>query len=134
MVRQVVRCDKIVQTFAGRVARRANRMQPNPKENTRMESERQVLRFLCAGGADAAAQQNVARRLADYSWRDADHEILFEAIGELLAREPRRILRELPAAITRRGFPDIACEWLAEDSAMDSTDAMELTEKLLRAS
>ncbi|HEV2287711.1 MAG TPA: hypothetical protein VGR81_02025 [Candidatus Acidoferrales bacterium] len=109
-------------------------MQPNPKENTRMESERQVLRFLCAGGADAAAQQNVARRLADYSWRDADHEILFEAIGELLAREPRRILRELPAAITRRGFPDIACEWLAEDSAMDSTDAMELTEKLLRAS
>ncbi len=74
------------------------------------------------------------RRLADYSWRDADHEILFEVIGELLAREPQQILAHLPAAITRRGFPDISCEWLARDCGMDSAQARELAEELLRAS
>lgn len=109
-------------------------MEPNRRTKPRAERERQLLRFLCASETDAAIRKSVARRLADYSWRDADHEILFEAIGELLARDPRHILSELPAAITRRGFPDIACDWLAEDSGMDSADAMEIVEELLRAS
>ena len=111
-----------------------NTMEPSQKENARTECERRLLRFLCAREADAAARRSVARRLADYSWRDADHEILFEAISELLRDEPRQILSELPAAITRLGFPDISCEWLAVDCGMNSTQARELAEELLRAS
>jgi hypothetical protein len=133
-VRQPTRCDRIETEFAGEAARMTNTMEPSQKEDARTECERRLLRFLCAREADAAARRSVARRLADYSWRDADHEILFEAISELLRGEPRQTLSELPAAITRRGFPDISCEWLAEDCGMDSTQARELAEELLRAS
>lgn len=98
------------------------------------ESEMQLLRFLCASGEDTSRRRKLLHQLAWYSWRDNDHRILFEAIGELLARNPQKVLEHLPAELTRRGFPDISCDALAVPPALDSDAALALAQKLLRAS
>ncbi|MGB6484006.1 MAG: hypothetical protein WBE86_11025 [Candidatus Acidiferrales bacterium] len=99
-----------------------------------IEAEKQLLRFLCANGEDSAARQKFWQRLSEYSWRDRDHEVLFETIGELLSSAPRQILAQLPAALTRRGFPDISCDFLFTPPQLSAAAALALAEELLRAS
>lgn len=98
------------------------------------ENEEQLLRFLCASGEDIANQRELVQKLRQYSWRDNDHRILFETIGDLLVRNSQTILDHLPAKLTRRGFPDISCDALATPPALDSHAAFALAEQLLRAS
>lgn len=98
------------------------------------DTEAQLLRFLCASGEDIAQRRRVFQRLSQYSWRDNDHRILFEAIGELLARNSQKILEHLPAELTRRGFPDISCYALSAPAELTPDAALALAEKLLRAS
>lgn len=98
------------------------------------ETEEQLLRFLCASGEAIAQRREISHRLRQYSWCDNDHRILFEAIGELLERNPQRIIEHLPAELTRRGFPDISCDALVAPSTLNSEAALALAEKLLRAS
>lgn len=110
-------------------------MPPRDTSVSRIENEAQLLRFLCASSADDIGQRRkVCQRLSRYSWRDNDHRILFESIGELLARNSQAILDHLPAELSRRGFPDISCDPLCAPSALDSDAALALAEKLLRAS
>jgi hypothetical protein len=99
-----------------------------------METEKQLLRFLCASGEDAGARRKLFRRLSEYPWRDRDHEILFGAIGELLSSAPGQILAHLPAALTRRGFPDISWEGLAASPQINEAEALALAEELPGAS
>ncbi len=101
---------------------------------SRAENEKSLLRFLCANGQTVAQRRQVYRQLAQYSWRTNENQILFEAIGELLAAAPAQILSHLPATLTRRGFPDISCDALAGSCALDAAAAFELAEELLRAS
>lgn len=98
------------------------------------ENEEQLLRFLCASGEDIANQRELVQKLRQYSWRDNDHRILFEAIGELLAHNSREIILQLPAALTRRGFPDISCDALSAPSVLNSATVLALAEEILRAS
>ncbi|HKF51559.1 MAG TPA: hypothetical protein VKB26_04555 [Candidatus Acidoferrales bacterium] len=101
---------------------------------SRIENEKHLLRFLCASREEIAQRQKLFQRLTQYSWLANDNQILFEAIGELLATAPQQILSHLPAALTRRGFPDISCDALAEPSTMNAPAAFALAEELLRAS
>jgi hypothetical protein len=99
-----------------------------------IENEKQLLRFLCASCENTADHRALCRQLSKYSWRDRDHAILFEAIGELLSAAPREILAHLPAALTRRGFPDMSCDWVAAPAELKADAAFALAEELLRAS
>lgn len=101
---------------------------------SRIENEKQLLRFLCASNEDASQRRELVTRLNQYSWRDNEHQILFEAIGELLASAPQQILSHLPAALTRLGFPDISCDALAESPRINTAEALALADELLRAS
>lgn len=98
------------------------------------ENEEQLLRFLCARGEDITLRREMAHKLRQYSWRNNDHRILFEAIGELLARNSQNILEHLPAELTRRGFPDISCRALSAPSSLNSEAALALAAQLARAS
>lgn len=101
---------------------------------SRTKNEKRLLGFLCASNEDIAQRRQLFQRLSQYSWRDNEHQILFEAIGELLATAPQHIMSHLPAALTRLGFPDISCDALAESPCITSTTAFALAEELLRAS
>jgi hypothetical protein len=109
-------------------------MHSNDTSVSLIESEKQLLRFLCASDQNVAERQRVCRQLSKYSWRDRDHAILFEAIAELLSAAPREILAHLPAALTRRGFPDMSCDWLTRSAQLNGDEAFALAEELLRAS
>jgi hypothetical protein len=109
-------------------------MRSNNNSVSCAENEEQLLRFLCANGEDLALRREAFQRLRQYSWRDNDHRILFEAIGALLACNSQNVLEHLPAELTRRGFPDISCDALAGPSPMKTDEALALAQKLLRAS
>src|SRR5579863_6513230 len=101
--------------------------------DSRGEREIRVLQFVCSAAADESERAAVIRALADYAWLDADNEILFEAIRALFARNPANILSELPAALTRRGFPDLPWEPLKQRSPLALGEALALADELLRA-
>lgn len=70
--------------------------------------ERQILRALCSDNARAETGHFV-RELSSYSWRDPEHATVFQAIRSLAARGRTSWRDELPAEVTRMGFPDV--EW-----------------------
>lgn len=111
----------------------ANRLNPDPQENARGDSERQVLHFLCASREEIAQRRKLFQQLRQYPWSESENQILFEAIGELLTTAPHQIPRHLPGALTRLGFPDIDCDALADSPRINSTAAFALAEELLRA-
>jgi hypothetical protein len=94
-------------------------------------AETKLLQFLCDAHGDLAARRRILRMLGNYSWRRHDNTIFFECIRELFARVPRQILAQLPAALTRRGFPDMPCELLAPQSELTAAAALALAEHLL---
>ncbi|HVB07678.1 MAG TPA: hypothetical protein VNF00_01915 [Candidatus Acidoferrales bacterium] len=100
---------------------------------SRSGREIQLLQFVCDTAGDEPARGAVIRALANYAWLDADNEILFEAIHRLFARNPADILSELPAALTRCGFPDLPWEPLMQRSSLAPGEAVALAAELLRA-
>ena len=101
--------------------------------NSRGEREIQLLQFVCDAAGDALARAAVIRALADYAWLDAENEILFETIRGLFAWNTANILSELPAALTRRGFPDLPWEPLMQRSPLALREALALADELLRS-
>ncbi|MHB8541843.1 MAG: hypothetical protein ACYDCD_13035 [Candidatus Acidiferrales bacterium] len=100
---------------------------------SRGDREIRLLQFVCDAAGDEPARGAVLRALADYAWFDADNEILFETIRGLFARNPADILSELPAALTRRGFPDLPWEPLSQRSPLLPDEAVALAGELLRS-
>jgi len=94
-------------------------------------AELRLLQFLCGAKAPVAARKKITAMLAVYSWSSADRTIFFECICELLEQRSARIFEELPAAVTRRGFPDMNCEVLATDSMLKPSAALVLARALL---
>jgi hypothetical protein len=99
-----------------------------------IEDEKRLLRFLCSNAEDLSVRKELLQRLNKYSWRERDHQILFEAVSELLLAAPHQVLEHLPATLTRRGFPDISYSWLAGSPALDAAAVFALAEELLHAS
>ena len=108
-------------------------MASNIFASSRADKETRLLQFVCDANEDTPARGSVIRTLADYGWLDADNEILFEAIRELFARNPRDILDHLPAELTRRGFPDLSWEPLRQHSRLVGVEAVALVGELLRS-
>jgi hypothetical protein len=98
------------------------------------KSEIKLLQFLSDANANPSERGEVAQVVKHYRWSVPDNTILFECICELLLAAPRQILAHLPAALTRRGFPDISCDALAGPSPMNTDEALALAQQLLRAS
>ncbi|HEV3482010.1 MAG TPA: hypothetical protein VGR97_06730 [Candidatus Acidoferrales bacterium] len=77
---------------------------------TATELEFEVLRALCVLPGDNAARARLANELKGYRWEHADHRVIYEALIEINSADGETLRRELPAAVTRMGFPDIHWE------------------------
>ncbi|MGC1106399.1 MAG: hypothetical protein WA876_07660 [Candidatus Acidiferrales bacterium] len=100
----------------------------------REEAETNLLQLLCDANANANTRGRLLQILASYRWSAPDNSVLFECIRDLFMHDPKQILTHLPAALTRRGFPDISCGALAEPPRVNAAAAFALAEELLRAS
>ena len=65
-----------------------------------------MLRALCTlPGADARAK--LADELRGYRWENTDHRVIYETLLQIDSADGETLRQELPAAVTRMGFPDI---------------------------
>ena len=101
---------------------------------SRTQMEMALLQFLCCTTNDGAARQKLLRTLAQYVWSNHDNALFFDCICHLFERDRKHILANLPAELTRRGFPDMPYEILAEPAGLNSASALALAETLLRSS
>ncbi len=74
---------------------------------TTTELELAVLRALCTRPGGDAAYAKLANELKGYHWKHADHRVIYEALIKTNAADTETLRRELAAAVTRMGFPDI---------------------------
>ena len=78
---------------------------------TTIELELAVLRALCTQADEAiAAREKLVDELKRYRWEHADHRVIYDALIKTSAADTETLRRELPAAVTRMGFPDIRWE------------------------
>jgi hypothetical protein len=103
-----------------------------PRRLSRPEVESKLLEYVCDTTADPETRKELLQILLEYTWLDADNEILYESIRLLFDVDPQRILFHLPSVLTRRGFPDISCEPLAGPSMLSSMAAICMAGDLLR--
>jgi hypothetical protein len=69
--------------------------------------ERDILRSLCASSIDTANWKRVLSRLAAHEWRDPEHKVIYDALGAIRSADSKTRRDELPAQVTRMGFPDV---------------------------
>jgi|SRR6516225_12365979 hypothetical protein len=68
-----------------------------------VENERQVLRALCQDTLATRARLNTLR---SYCWREPLHQVIFDFLISMPSANPELMREQLPAHLTRRGFPD----------------------------
>ena len=69
--------------------------------------ERDILRSLCASDFDRATWKRMLARLSQHEWRDPEHTVIYHALGSIRGNDSAARRQELPAQVTRMGFPDV---------------------------
>lgn len=75
-----------------------------------LDAERRILSLICQAPARGTVRSELERELADYSWREREHQIVFEVLQEIPSSNPQTIRQQLPVRLTRKGFPDLNLE------------------------
>jgi len=84
-------------------------MPKDPNGEPVVEVEREVLQALCQGALDPRASLNTLR---SYRWRESLHQVIFDFLISMPGANPELMREQLPAHLTRRGFPDFDLTWL----------------------
>jgi len=79
--------------------------------NSILALERHIVQAFCVGEYPPDDWDILASQLAEYRWLDPDHKVVFEALRAIKSRDPKTRRDELPAQVTRMGFPDV--DWKA---------------------
>jgi hypothetical protein len=97
-----------------------------------LHTEQLILKFLCASPA-AGTAQDLKSSLASYKWHTHDHSVVFEALQRLSsASTPAQLREQLPAQLTRMGFPDVNYEIFFEGEIPEVNELPALVKTLLR--
>jgi hypothetical protein len=70
------------------------------------EIECRVLQLFCQTADDGTLREMARELLAHYRWSDATYQAIFELIMRLPQMSCQALRDQLPALLTRRGFPD----------------------------
>lgn len=94
------------------------------------EKERRVLRALCQGTFEGNVRASARALLAGYRWREPLHQVIYEAILAIPGDTPGVIQSELPARLTRRGFPDFQLDDLFRSQNLSKDEVEGLMREL----
>jgi len=72
-----------------------------------IDLERKILRALCARANSRSSWAAIQRKLAGYVWMEPDHAVVYGALQRIRSRDPKTLRDQLPAEVTRMGFPDL---------------------------
>ncbi|MGH9398059.1 MAG: hypothetical protein ACRD18_14565 [Terriglobia bacterium] len=95
--------------------------------------ERQILRVLCQGFHDGPLCEDAWRSLGNRVWHEAEHQVIFSALAAHRDRPLALIREQLPARLTRLGFPDAAWEDLLHPHGLDRAGAEEIIKRWLES-
>jgi hypothetical protein len=87
------------------------------------ELERQLLCALCQGGSEDWLKESARSLLSAYRWSDPTHQALFEIVMSFPAASAAALREQLPARLTRRGFPDFDLELLFASTPPSAAEA-----------
>lgn len=104
---------------------------PHPIEHPYIEIEREVLRFLCQGIEVGKLDREVRAALRAYRWRQPLHQAIFQILCDLPADLPGLVREQLPARLTRQGFPDVEWESYFEPPGFAEDEVRGLVKRLL---
>ena len=103
---------------------------PLAQDPDRIQQELQLLQFLCQPDAAGMHRTRVLGRLSRYSWREPDHQVIFEALSEISAAPPHELRALLPAQLTRKGFPEMSLDVYFQPPDLSPDAAEELAHSL----
>jgi hypothetical protein len=92
--------------------------------------ERKILRALCIGVSTPDDWNQLASRLSGHLWQDPDHKVVYEALRAIKSREPKTRRDELPAQVTRMGFPDMDWSLYFEGEELSAPELEKLMRRL----
>ena len=72
--------------------------------------EIQVLQAICQGTLPGETVEAARELLGQYEWHDPIHSLIFKSWLSLPEVSPEIFREQLPAMLTRRGFPDVDLE------------------------
>jgi hypothetical protein len=93
--------------------------------------ECRVLGALCTHPS-GERYENCVAALGNHAWWDAEHRVIYEAVRRIGFLPPAARRRELPAEVTRLGFPDVDCSAYFEGESATPSELPELI-RLLHA-
>ena len=86
---------------------------------------------MCQGAADGRVKARGVELLADYRFRDAIHQVVFDALGKLSTDAPATIRALLPERLTRQGFPEVDLDAYFQPHGLIVAAAVSLMRELL---
>jgi hypothetical protein len=98
-----------------------------------IEIERRVLRILCQSVGEALVRERARELLANYRWSDGAHQAVFEITMCFPSTSCQALREQLPARLTRRGFPDFDLDALFTIPAPSGCEAEAWIRKLAQA-
>jgi len=108
----------------------ATRNSETSQESHILEVERQVLRALCQGTPQGSVRATARDILRTYRWREPLHQIVFEVVLGIPTEAPEVIREQLPARLTRKGFPDVDIEGFFKPHGLSKEEAERLIRQL----
>jgi hypothetical protein len=101
---------------------------PDPAEVIGVEQR--VLRVLCQGTPEGSIRETARMVLRGYRWRELMHQVIFDILLSIPTEMPGVIQSQLPARLTRRGFPDVDIDDFFQPHGMSKKHAEELMQFL----
>lgn len=91
---------------------------------SRIRLERRLLAALCTGTPEGSVRAAAQARLSNYLWADAAHRAIFEIVMSFPSTKADALREQLPARLTRRGFPDVdfVCLFSSPTAAQEEVD------------
>jgi hypothetical protein len=92
--------------------------------------ERRILQALC--GLEIAPQNwdRLAGSISEYSWREPDHRVVYDALRGIRTQDSTTRRDQLPAQVTRMGFPDVDWSLYFGSEEMPDCEIEELIRRL----
>jgi len=94
------------------------------------DRERLVLSALCLGTPEGAVRASARRILAHYRWREPLHQVVYQVVLAMPFDSPEFARQQLPARLTRAGFPDVEVEDFFRPHSFSQATAEELMHDL----
>ncbi|MGH9803725.1 MAG: hypothetical protein ACRD4D_01035 [Candidatus Acidiferrales bacterium] len=108
-------------------------MTPEASQAQIRNIEWELLRVLCSTALAASARREALAMLSGYAFNDPIRQAIFDEANRIGPERPDLLRQELPARLTRRGFPAVDFDSLFAPPSLTTEQALEKARALLES-